>query len=67
VSLAWGLNVGAVGLLPYLPLPTKLDTRVLAAMTADDDEEAANYAARVEVAMQKALTELTVNRKPIRG
>jgi 1-acyl-sn-glycerol-3-phosphate acyltransferase len=67
VSLPWGLNVGAVGLLPYLPLPTKLDTRVLAAMTADDDEEAANYAARVEVAMQKALTELTVNRKPIRG
>ncbi|GFG65500.1 hypothetical protein MKUB_29900 [Mycobacterium kubicae] len=29
VSLPWGLSIGAVGLLPYLPLPTKLRTRAL--------------------------------------
>ncbi|MCP9276822.1 lysophospholipid acyltransferase family protein [Mycolicibacterium arenosum] len=57
VSLPWGLNVGAVGILPYLPLPTKLKTRVLTAMTATEDEDALEFAARVEIAMQRALTE----------
>ena len=33
LSLPWGLNTGAVGMLPYLPLPSKLHTRVLAATT----------------------------------
>jgi hypothetical protein len=36
VSLPWGLSIGAVGILPYLPLPTKLHTRVLAAMPSDE-------------------------------
>ena len=67
VSLPWGLNVGAVGLLPYLPLPAKLHTIVLAPMSHDDGESALDYAARVETAMQKALTEMTANRTPFFG
>lgn len=67
VSLPWGLNVGAVGLLPYLPLPAKLNTRVLTAMSHSRGEDAIAYAARVETAMQEALTEMTQNRKPLLG
>ncbi len=26
ISLPWGFNIGAVGMVPYLPLPTKLQT-----------------------------------------
>ncbi|WP_237165553.1 1-acyl-sn-glycerol-3-phosphate acyltransferase [Mycolicibacterium obuense] len=67
VSVPWGLNVGAVGMLPYLPLPTKLVTRVLAPMIAADDETAEQFAGRVESAMQNAMTELTRDRKPLLG
>lgn len=67
VSLPWGLNVGAVGLLPYLPLPTKLLTRVLPAMPAADGEDAEQYAARVHTAMQAALTDMTATRVPLIG
>ncbi|MHA0288052.1 1-acyl-sn-glycerol-3-phosphate acyltransferase [Mycobacterium sp. C3-094] len=67
VSVPWGLNVGAVGMLPYLPLPSKLVTRVLAPMTAGDDETAEQFAARVESAMQDAMTDLTRDRKPLLG
>lgn len=67
VSLPWGINVGAVGLLPYLPLPSKLVTRVLPAMPAIDGEDAVDYAARVETAMQKNLTEMTADRRPLLG
>jgi 1-acyl-sn-glycerol-3-phosphate acyltransferase len=63
VSLPWGLNVGGVGLLPYLPLPTKLTTRVLLPMQATDGESAADFAARVEGAMQEALTTLAKERR----
>ncbi|CDQ47004.1 lysophospholipid acyltransferase family protein [Mycolicibacterium neoaurum] len=67
VSLPWGLNIGVVGLLPYLPLPTKLHTRVLPVMPAESGEEPAEYAARVESAMQSALTEMTEGRTPLLG
>lgn len=67
LSLPWGLNTGAVGMLPYLPLPTKLHTRVLAAITAGPDEDAPAYAERVRGLMQDALTELTRNRRPLIG
>jgi 1-acyl-sn-glycerol-3-phosphate acyltransferase len=67
VSLPWGVNVGAVGLLPYLPLPTKLHTRVLAPMPAKDGEDPEDYAARVEIEMQHALSEMTRNRRPLLG
>ncbi len=63
VSLPWGLNVGGVGLLPYLPLPTKLATRVLAPITALPDESAQEFATRVETAMQEALTALAGERR----
>jgi 1-acyl-sn-glycerol-3-phosphate acyltransferase len=62
VSLPWGLNVGGVGLLPYLPLPAKLRTRVLPAMRAEQGESAAAFAARVGTAMQASLTELAESR-----
>lgn len=67
VSLPWGFNVGAVGLLPYLPMPTKLVTRVLPPMTPEQDGTAQQFAARVERAMQDALTELTSGRRPLLG
>ena len=67
LSLPWGLNVGAVGMLPYLPLPTKLHTRVLAATMAGPDEDADAYAERIEHLMQDALTGLTKNRRPLIG
>jgi 1-acyl-sn-glycerol-3-phosphate acyltransferase len=67
VSVPWGLNVGAVGMLPYLPLPTKLVTRVLAPMTVADGEAPEHFAARVEAAMQEAMTDLTRDRKPLLG
>lgn len=67
VSLPWGVSVGAVGLLPYLPLPTKLHTRVLPAMTAVSGETAEDYAARVQTTMQQALSDLTRTRRPLLG
>ena len=67
VSLPWGLNIGAVGMLPYLPLPSKLVTRVLAAMPAEANEDPVDFAARVETTMQRALTEMTANRTPLLG
>ncbi|WP_304113792.1 1-acyl-sn-glycerol-3-phosphate acyltransferase [Mycolicibacterium bacteremicum] len=67
VSLPWGLNIGAVGLLPYLPLPSKLHTRVLPAMPAAPGEESEDFAGRVESAMQTALTEMTDGRTPLLG
>lgn len=58
LSVPWGLNVGVVGLLPYLPLPVKISTRVLPAMTARPGETAQEFAGRVEAAMQETLTRL---------
>jgi 1-acyl-sn-glycerol-3-phosphate acyltransferase len=67
LSIPWGLNVGLVGLAPYLPLPTKLVTRVLPAMRSASTESADDYAVRVETAMQDALTAVTKDRRIIRG
>lgn len=67
LSLPWGLSVGGVGLLPYLPLPTKLRTRVLPATQARPGEDAELFAKRIHTAMQDALTEMTDNRRPIIG
>ena len=67
VSLPWGLNIGAVGVLPYLPLPTKLDTRVLAVIDQLDDEQPEHYAARIHAEMQRALTDMTRHRRPLLG
>lgn len=67
LSFPWGLSVGAVGQLPYLPLPTKLRTTVLPKMTPTKGEEAAEFAGRVQTAMQDAMTEMTANRRPLLG
>ncbi len=67
ISLPWGFNVGAVGMLPYLPLPTKLQTRVLALTTPQPGEDADAYGERIHTAMQDALTELTSHRRPLLG
>jgi 1-acyl-sn-glycerol-3-phosphate acyltransferase len=58
ISIPWGLNVGLVGLLPYLPLPAKLRSVVLSPMHPNSGEDAAAFAARVEATMQSALDEL---------
>jgi len=63
LSFPWGLNVGLVGLLPYIPLPSKLRPRVLPAMRPEPEETAESFAARVEAAMQDALDELTRARR----
>jgi len=63
VSLPWGLNVGAVGLLPYIPLPTKLSTRVLPAMTPQTGESPTQFATRVEIEMQHALSAMAEERR----
>jgi 1-acyl-sn-glycerol-3-phosphate acyltransferase len=67
VSLPWGLNVGAVGVLPYLPLPTKLQTRILSALHPEENETPDDYAARIQAKMQHALTDMTHNRRPLLG
>lgn len=58
LSFPWGLNVGLVGLLPYIPLPAKLRTRVLEPMRPLRGENIEEFARRVEAAMQQALDEL---------
>ena len=67
ISLPWGLSVGIAGLLPYLPLPAKLDTTVLAPMRPEPDEHDSAFALRVEHAMQLAMDGMTVQRRPIVG
>jgi 1-acyl-sn-glycerol-3-phosphate acyltransferase len=67
LSIPWGINIGAVGLLPYLPLPTKLRTTMLPAMRADADERPEDYAERVRSVMQAELDRQTKNRRPIIG
>jgi 1-acyl-sn-glycerol-3-phosphate acyltransferase len=67
VSRPWGLSIGVVGMLPYLPLPTKLHTRILAAGFAEKGEEPDHYAARIQTAMQLALSEMTAKRRPLLG
>lgn len=59
LSFPWGLNVGLVGLLPYIPLPAKLRTRVLEPMRPLPDESIEGFARRVETAMQQALDQLS--------
>ena len=67
LSLPWGFSVGGAGLLPYLPLPTKLTTRVLPAMHALPGEVPETYAERVHTAMQDAMTAMTKDRRPLLG
>ena len=67
LSFPWGLSVGAVGQLPYLPLPTKLRTTVLPAMKPIKGEDAEAFADRVQSAMQESMTAMTAKRRPLIG
>ena len=67
VSVPWGLNAGFVGLLPYLPLPTKITTTVLPAMRAENGENAEVLSRRVHAVMDHELTAMTANRIPLIG
>jgi len=67
VSVPCGVSVGLVGLLPYWPLPTKLRTAVLPAMTPLAGETVEEFALRVEDAMQRRLTVLTRGRRLLIG
>ena len=67
LSVPWGINVGVVGMVPYLPLPTKLTTRVLPAMRPRQRESSEAYADRVHAAMQDARTAMTEHRRPVLG
>jgi 1-acyl-sn-glycerol-3-phosphate acyltransferase len=67
VSLPWGPNVGAVGFLPYLPLPTKLTTAVLAPMRPVAGHSAEQFGDAVEAAMQASMDAMTAGRTPVLG
>jgi hypothetical protein len=67
VSIPWGLNVGLVGLLPYVPLPTKLRAVTGEPMTPAEGEEPEAFAERVHDWMQATATRLTEGRVPVLG
>jgi len=67
VSLPWGVSLGGVGLLPHLPLPTKLRTTVLAATRPRPGESVEEYGDRVQTTMQATLDDLTRGRRLILG
>lgn len=65
VSLPWGVTVG--GPPPYLPVPVRMQTRVLPKMTPLAEETPREYAARVQETMQAAMDELVAQRGPLLG
>lgn len=67
LSIPWGVNLGVVGLLPYVPLPTKLVTAVMPEMVSGADESPDDLAERVREAMQARLDGLTSGRRPLLG
>lgn len=58
ISIPWGLNVGLVGLVPYLPLPAQLTTSVLPPIVPSPDDTAADLAARTIQDMSDELATL---------
>lgn len=58
VSVPWGLSIGAVGFVPYLPLPVPISTAVLEPMRPQPDENATAFAARITDTMQDRLNHL---------
>ncbi|RNL77575.1 1-acyl-sn-glycerol-3-phosphate acyltransferase [Nocardioides marmorisolisilvae] len=67
VSIPWGISFGVTGLVPYIPLPSKLSTAVLAPVdpTSADTPEA--LAEHVQASMQRRMDELVASRRPIIG
>jgi len=66
VSLPWGVSLGVAGMLPYLALPTKLDTAVLASVPMEGAEPGV-LAERVRRVMQARLDGLVADRIPVLG
>ncbi len=64
ISIPWGLSVGLVGLLPYLPLPAKMKTVVMPAMEPGENEPDVAFAARIQEAMQTTMDRLVANGLP---
>lgn len=63
-----GPHVSLLGFqLPYFPLPTRLQSVVMAPMRPEEGEEAADFAVRVEQAMQGRMDRLVRGRIPILG
>ncbi|MEI8081513.1 MAG: 1-acyl-sn-glycerol-3-phosphate acyltransferase [Actinomycetes bacterium] len=67
VSIPWGLNVGLVGLVPYLPFPTALETVVLPRIDAAITDDPSRLAQDVVERMQRALDAVVVDRIPVVG
>jgi len=67
LSLPWGFSVGVAGLLPYLPLPSKLVTSVLDPMSPEEGEPPEAFGDRVEATMQAGLTAMTAHRRLLLG
>ncbi|MEI2731419.1 MAG: hypothetical protein V9G08_05350 [Dermatophilaceae bacterium] len=65
VSVPWGVTVG--GPPPYVPLPVRMQSRVLPKMTPEPEESAADYGRRVQDTMQAAMDELVAARGPLLG
>ena len=61
LSIPWGLSIGVVGLLPYIPLPAKLQTVVMPAMQPRPNESDAAFAARIQDAMQTTMNRLVAD------
>lgn len=66
LSVPWGFTVGVAGLLPYLPLPARMTTTVLPAVSPGPDEDDDAFARRVEASMHDELHRV-VARRPAWG
>jgi 1-acyl-sn-glycerol-3-phosphate acyltransferase len=59
IAIPWGLNFGVAAMMPYLGLPARLHTDVLAAISPDDGDDASDLAKRVHTSMQRSLDRMT--------
>lgn len=67
ITAPWGLTAGVSLVLPYLPLPSKLESVVLPSIRADGSVPDDEVAAALEAEMQETLTELGTDRTPLLG
>jgi 1-acyl-sn-glycerol-3-phosphate acyltransferase len=67
MSIPWGVSFGVTGLLPYLPLPTKLTTAVLPPVDPAARATRAELADHVHDLMQTRLDQLVRDRLPLIG
>lgn len=68
LSAPWGLNVLTSVILPYMPMPTKLDSVVMPARNVvDDDRPFKEISDEIEAAMKNVMKGLTEGRIPVIG